>query len=328
MKTAFLFSGQGSQYVGMSKQFTDVFPKYIELFNTASDILDFDLREACVSGDLERLSKTQISQPAIMVTSIIAAEIAKSKGITFNAVAGHSLGEYAAMVESGMLTFEDGIKVIKARANAMGKAAKNKPGSMCAVLGITPEEVNAVCDEVNDFLTPVNYNSPLQTVIAGTTEAIDKAIEIMAERKIKAVKLNVSAAFHSKFMQNAADEFYEAIKGIHFSTPSCEFYSNVYGTRLTDFDDIPKLLAKHMVTPVLFTKELNEMQKAGYNIFIECGPNKVLTGLVKKTLKDAVATNIDDIVSLSKTIKIINELKNETVTKELNITDEKSEISK
>ncbi len=294
--TAFLFSGQGSQYPGMGKNILEANPEFEFIYEKASEILEFDLKKVTFEGTEEELAQTCNSQPAIMAMSLLCFEAAKKKGIEFGAVAGHSLGEYAAMVASSMLSLEDGFKVIKARAAAMDKASKETEGAMYAIMKISAEEIEKVCAQTEGYVVPVNYNSPVQTVIAGEKAACEKAAAAFAEMKARAVPLKVSAAFHSKLMEGAAKEFYEAIKDVKFNKPSVAFYSNVTGEELKDFSDMPSLLAKHMVSPVRFTSELNAMSKAGFDKFIELGPNKVLTGLVKKTLKEASASTLEDLL--------------------------------
>lgn len=298
--TTALFSGQGSQYQGMGKSLVEADSSLEKIYEVGSDILGWDLKRMCLEAPAEELGETVHSQPAIMATSIIALEAAKKKGFEFDAVAGHSLGEYAAMYASGVLSLEDAFKIIKLRAEAMDKAAKSSDGSMAAILKIAPEKVEEVCAEIDGYVVPVNYNSPVQTVIAGEKEAVAKACEKFAELKARAVPLAVASAFHSKIMQPAADEFASKVNelGITFNKPAVKFYSNVLGTELTDFSDMPLLLTKHIISPVKFTSELAEMEKAGFTKFVEFGPGKVLTGLVKKTLKGVEAFNVESVETL------------------------------
>lgn len=287
MKNAFLFAGQGSQFPGMGGEFLEKYPAGKHIFEIGSEILGYDLYELCQNADAQVLSQTVNSQPAIFAISLIALETFKDTGSNPDMVAGHSLGEYAAMVAAGILSVEDGFVAIRERARAMEKCASGQEGAMCAVLGLTSDEVTEVCERVEGYVVPVNFNSPTQTVISGDKLAVEAAMEIFTEMKKRVMKLAVSAAFHSKLMQPAAEEFKQGIQGMKFHAPSCLFFSNLTGGLITNewLDDMPSYLATHIVSPVFFTNELLAMQKAGADNFIECGPGKVLTGLVKKTLK-------------------------------------------
>lgn len=306
-KNIFLFSGQGSQYVGMAKELCEKYPAAKAVFDKANKVLGYDIAKIAFDGPEEELNRTANSQPAIMACSLAAFEAAKAEDITFDGVAGHSLGEYAAMVASGVVTFEDGFKLIKARASAMQKAAEASSGAMYAIIGLDASEVERICGETEGYVVPVNYNSSVQTVIAGDTAACESAAAKFAEMKKKAIKLNVASAFHSKLMQPAADEFIETAKTVEFKPAEVDFYSNVLGVKLEDFTNMPEMLAKHIVSPVKFTSELAEMEAAGYENYIELGPNKVLTGLVKKTLKGKNAVNIENIATLEKALASLGE---------------------
>lgn len=296
--TISLFSGQGSQISGMGKDIFEAFPNTARLYDSASEILGRDMKAVCFESTDEELSKTINAQPAIMLTSLVGINAAIEKGYKFNGVAGHSLGEYAALVISGMVSVEDGFRLIKARSEAMEEATHENKGAMAAVMKIAPEKIEEICSSAKNYVVPVNYNSPQQTVIAGTPEGIAEVSEKFAELKARVITLNVAGAFHSELMKSAAEKFYETAKTITFNTPDVKYYSNVTGGELTDFSDMAGLLAKHIVSPVRFTSELYAMQKDGADKFVEFGAGKTLTGLVKKTLKDVTAISITDIESL------------------------------
>lgn len=305
MKTAFLFSGQGSQYPGMGAELAEKFGAK-EILECGSDIMGFDLLKKLTESTPEELSQTRLSQPAIFTASLISLYAARESGIENAAVAGHSLGEYAAMYASGMLSMEDAFKAIKLRSEAMAKAAEAAGGAMAAVIGCDNETIDKICGDVEGFVAPANYNSPVQTVIAGETAAVDSASAKLAELGKRSVKLAVSAAFHTKLMQPAADEFKTAISAFNFSAPNCDYFANLYGKRLEDFSDMPSYLAAHICSPVRFADELESMNAAGIEAYVELGPNKVLTGLVKKTLRGAVAVNIENNDTLEKALAALS----------------------
>ncbi len=296
--TISLFSGQGSQYPGMGKDIAEASPSLSGIFDTGSEILGRDLKAICFDSTPEELAKTINAQPAIMAVSLLCLNAAVEKGYTYDGVAGHSLGEYAAMAASEMISLEDAFRLIKARSEAMDEAARSQKGAMAAVMKIAPEKVAEVCDNAKEYAAAVNYNSPMQTVVAGTPEGIAEVSAVFTEMGARVVTLNVAGAFHSKLMQSAADKFYETAKTITFRTPNVKYYSNVTGDILTDFSGMAELLAKHIVSPVRFTSELDAMSKAGADKFVEFGPGKTLTGLVKKTLSGVKAANCENLKTL------------------------------
>ncbi len=293
-----LFVGQGAQCAGMGKDIYEKYPELGYIFDKGSEILGYDLKKVCFDEEFTELSRTYYAQPAIMAVSLLCFEAAKKEGMKFDAVAGHSLGEYAAMVASGMLTLEDGFKVIKARSEAFDKVASSANGAMAAVLKLTAEDVEKVCEETEGYVVAVNYNSPVQTVIAGEADAVERASQTFAGMKARVMPLKTESAFHSEIMKPASEDFYEKIKDVTFNKPSVRFFSNLLGGELTDFSDMPSLLAKHVVSPVRFTDELSAIKESGFDKYIELGPGKTLTGLVKKTLSDVIAFNIDGVSAL------------------------------
>lgn len=305
MKTVFLFSGQGSQYPGMGMELAEKSSAAKLILECGSDIMGFDLADKLSNSTAEELAQTRLSQPAIFTVSLLALEAARESEIDNCAVAGHSLGEYAAMYASGMLGMEDAFKAIKLRSEAMAEAAAKTGGSMAAIIGCDNETITKICDEVNGFCAAANYNSPQQTVIAGEAAAIDEAIAKFAELGKRAVKLAVSAAFHTKLMAEAAEKFKSEIAGFKFNAPQCDFYSNLYGRKLEDFSDMPSYLAAHICSPVRFVEEMAAMKEAGIEAYVELGPGKVLTGLVKKTDRSANAMHIENAECLEKALSAL-----------------------
>lgn len=282
----------------MGRDIAESSPELMNILETGSAVLGRDLKSICFDSAPEELSRTINAQPAIMAVSLMCFNAAVNRGYTTEGVAGHSLGEYAAMATSGMITLEDAFRLIKARSEAMDEAARAQKGAMAAIMKIDPSTVEEVCSNAKEYAAAVNFNSPQQTVIAGTPEGIAEVSAFFADMKARVIPLNVAGAFHSKLMQTAADKFYEAAKAITFKAPQVKYYSNVTGGELNDFSDMPALLAKHIVSPVRFTSELEAMRNAGADRFAEFGPGRTLTGLVKKTLKDVSAYSIENLETL------------------------------
>lgn len=287
---AYVFPGQGAQFVGMGKDLYDNNPEAKELFEKANDILGFRITDLMFEGTEEDLKQTKVTQPAIFLHSVL---LAKSLGDEFkpDMVAGHSLGELSALVAAGALSFEEGLKLVSARAHAMQKACEMKPSTMAAVLALPDEKVEALCAEVDDVVAPANYNCPGQVVISGTIEGVDAACEkMLANGAKRALKLKVGGAFHSPLMMPAQEELAKAIEAAVFNTPVCPVYQNVDGKPHTDPAEIKANLIKQLTAPVRWTQDVEAMIADGADEFVELGPGSVLQGLVKK-INRTVATS-------------------------------------
>ena len=288
MKKSYVFPGQGAQFVGMGKELYDNNPNCKELFEIANDIIGFRITDMMFSGTAEDLKQTKVTQPAIFLHSTI---LAASMGADFkpDMVAGHSLGEFSALVAVGAMKFEDGLKLVIARANAMQKACELKPSTMAAILGLDDTVVEDICKTITDeVVVPANYNSPGQLVISGSMEGIKKACELLKAAGAKrALPLNVGGAFHSPLMEPARLELSEAIERTIFVEPCCPVYQNVIATPFTDPQTIKNNLIAQLTAPVRWTKTVQNMIADGAEQFIEVGPGTVLQGLVKKVKADA-----------------------------------------
>ncbi len=279
---AYVFPGQGAQFVGMGKDLYDNNPEAKELFEKANEILGFRITDLMFEGTEEDLKQTKVTQPAIFLHSVL---LAKTLGDEFrpDMVAGHSLGEFSALVAAGALSFEEGLKLVAKRAMAMQKACEARPSTMAAVLALPDEKVEELCAEVDDVVAPANYNCPGQVVISGTIEGVDAACEKMKAAGAKrALRLKVGGAFHSPLMQPAQEELAEAIAAAEFSTPVCPIYQNVDGRPHTDPAEIKENLIKQLTAPVRWTQDVQAMVADGATEFVELGPGSVLQGLVKK----------------------------------------------
>ncbi|MCM1377390.1 MAG: ACP S-malonyltransferase [Clostridium sp.] len=287
---AYVFPGQGAQFVGMGKDLYDNNPVAHDLFEKANDILGFRITDLMFNGTEEDLRQTKVTQPAIFLHSVL---LAKSLGDEFkpDMVAGHSLGEFSALVAAGALSFEEGLKLVSKRAHAMQKACEAKPSTMAAVIALPDEKVEEICASVDGIVAPANYNCPGQLVISGEIESIDEACEKLKEAGAKrALKLKVGGAFHSPLMMPAQEELEEAIKAAKFETPVCPVYQNVDGKPHTDPEEIKANLIKQLTAPVRWTQDVEAMVADGADEFVELGPGNVLQGLVKK-INRSVATS-------------------------------------
>lgn len=279
---AYVFPGQGAQFVGMGKDLYENSPLAKDLFEQANNILGFNITELMFSGTKEDLKQTKVTQPAIFLHSVI---LAKTLGENFkpDMVAGHSLGEFSALVAAGAMAFEDGLKLVSARAQAMQEACEIKPSTMAAILGLDDEIVEKACNEIDEIVVPANYNSPGQIVISGTVPGIDQAIETLsAAGAKKALKLPVGGAFHSPLMDPAKVELASAIDNTVFNKPVCPIYQNVTATAISDPEQIKENLKTQLTAPVRWTQTVKQMLAEGATSFTEVGPGKVLQGLIKK----------------------------------------------
>ena len=281
---AYVFPGQGAQFVGMGKDLYDNSPLAKEYFEKANEILGYRITDLMFEGTPEDLRQTKVTQPAVFLHSVITA-ISMGNDFRPDMVAGHSLGEFSALVSAKALTFEDGLRLVYARAMAMQKACESEPSTMAAVIGLDDETVEEVCDEVNKehIVVAANYNSVGQLVISGSIEGIDKACEMLKERGAKrALKLPVGGAFHSPLMEPARQELQAAIEMAVVSTPVCPVYQNVNANPQTDPESIKKNLIAQLTAPVRWTQTVKNMINDGADEFIELGPGDVLKGLAKK----------------------------------------------
>lgn len=279
---AYIFPGQGAQFVGMGLDLYEKYPLAQKMFETANEILGFSITDLMFEGTAEDLKETKVTQPAIFLHSVI---MSKVMGDSFkpDMVAGHSLGEFSALVANGALDFEDGLKLVFQRALAMQKACEIQPSTMAAVLGLDDAVVEKICAEIPGIVVPANYNCPGQLVISGEVEAINTACEKLKEAGARrALVLPVGGAFHSPLMEPAREELAAAIENTVFNTPSCAIYQNVPTTAVKDPEVIKANLIAQLTAPVKWTQSVQQMVADGATLFTEVGPGKVLQGLVKK----------------------------------------------
>lgn len=288
---AYVFPGQGAQFTGMGKDLYESSALAKELFEKANEILGFRITDIMFEGTAEELKETKVTQPAVFLHSVI---LAKTLGEDFKPemVAGHSLGEFSALVANGTLSFEDGLKLVSQRALAMQKACEITPSTMAAVLGLADNIVEEVCASIDGIVVAANYNCPGQLVISGETSAVEKACEAMKAAGAKrALILPVGGAFHSPMMEPAREELAAAIEATTFSTPICPVYQNVTANAVSDANEIKKNLIIQLTAPVKWTQSVQQIIADGATLFTEVGPGKVLAGLINKIDKEAVTAN-------------------------------------
>jgi [acyl-carrier-protein] S-malonyltransferase len=302
-QTAFIFPGQGSQYVGMGKEFYDNFRVAKEVFEEADDALHFPISSLCFQGPEEALKLTENTQPAVLTTSIAALRVLQSeKGMTPQVTAGHSLGEYSALVASGAFTFADAVQTVRLRGRFMQEAVPVGEGAMAAILGMEREQVEKLCEEVSagEVLTPANFNCPGQIVIAGHSKAVERAIEKVKQDGKKAVLLPVSAPFHSPLMKPAGERLEKALEGILVRDLKVPVVTNVEAETNTAKERVKGLLVAQVSSPVRWEESIRRMTEDGIDQVLEIGPGKVLSGLMKRINPNVEIKNLEDLQTLKK----------------------------
>ncbi|MBM4338542.1 MAG: ACP S-malonyltransferase [Deltaproteobacteria bacterium] len=304
-QTAFVFPGQGAQAVGMGKELYEHFKQAREVFEEANDTLRFSISKLCFEGPEETLKLTENTQPAVLTASIAALRVLQSeKGIEPKLTAGHSLGEYSALVASGGLSFPEAVQTVRLRGRFMQEAVPVGEGTMAAVLGMDPEEVEKICEEAaeGEVLSPANFNCPGQIVIAGHTKAVERGIELVKKKGKKAMLLQVSAPFHSPLMKPAGVRLSETLDGITVQSLRVPVVTNVEAQVNTSSDRVKPLLVEQVSSPVRWEESMRRMIKEGIERILEIGPGKVLSGLMKRIDSKVGTANLDDIESLKKIV--------------------------
>lgn len=303
MKIAFLFSGQGAQYPGMMKDLYESNKKVKEIYEKSNQVLERSISDLSFWGTQEELNLTHNTQPCVLTADIAAGEALRSFGVKPDVVAGFSLGEYAAMYFAGVLNLDFVFSLIQVRADAMQEACPVGKGAMAALLNVTSSEVEELCNMIKeDYVVPANYNSLVQTVVSGTTEGVDKLLMLAEKKGIRATKLAVSAPFHCKLMEPAAKVLESKLEETVIYEANIPVYLNYTGETLKTSEQTKKMLVYQSYNAVQWVKTLQNMKADGVDTFIECGPGKTLTGLVKKTLKDVTVLRVENLKTLNETL--------------------------
>ena len=302
MKRAFLFPGQGAQIVGMGKDIYDEYEEAREIYDRASKISGIDVSKLCFEGPEDELNKTENTQIAILVTSLAILEVLKNNGIDAQISTGLSLGEYGALIYSGILSFEDGISLIKKRGYYMGNYIPDEKYLMAAVIGLDSKKIEEVCDKIREdgkFVVPANYNCSVQTAISGEEKAVEEAMEKLKEAGAKRViPLKTSGPFHTVKLEKAKEAYEKELENVKFNSGNIKVIKNIDGTFYNDDDNVKEILANHIISPVRFDKAMKLMENEGVEEYVEIGPGKTLTGFVKKENKEANTFNVNSLESL------------------------------
>lgn len=301
MKTAFIFPGQASQYVGMAQDLYDAYPEVREIYETADAMLDFDLMDVSFNGPLETLTRTDITQPAVFVHSYAVFKLVSNRGLRANVVAGHSLGEFTALVAAGVLNFEDALKIVAERGSLMNKCNETNPGTMAAVLKFDIEKIREACDSIDEVVQVANFNSDTQTVISGSVSGVHRAMSKIKEMGARIVKeLEVGGAFHSPLMQAAEDGLRGIIEATTYHPAVCDVYTNVDAAAQRNPEALQHLSVQQLTRSVLWFDILQNMIKDGVTRFVELGPGNVLSGILKRMPGEFEIENVDTLEDLKR----------------------------